>query len=192
VSTRIASFVIAALGLMCACSSSPPTRFYTLSETAPDAQTAPVLGAGSVRVDRVTIPGELDRPQIVRQVDANRLQLVELDRWAAPLDEMIRRVLSADVARRLPASSAASADAGRQHSLSVDIREFYGDANCNVTLRAAWTPRQPHPETAQANPEEVRVPSTGACPDSLPATMSAALGQFSDRIVAGVARSQAP
>jgi uncharacterized lipoprotein YmbA len=100
---------------------------------------------------------------------------------------MIRRVLSADLARRLPAGPVA-----KVQPLSVDIREFYGDANCNVTLRGAWTPKQSHPETAQAIAEEIRVPSTGACPDSLPATMSAALGQFSDRIVAGIARSQAP
>ena len=191
-SCRISSFVIAALTLLSACSSNPPERFYTLSETAPDAHSAPPPGTGSVRVDRVTIPGELNRPQLVRQLDANRLQIAEFDRWAAPLDEMIRRVLSADVARRLPAGPVASADAGRPHSLSVDIREFYGDANCNVTLRAAWTPKQPHPETAQANTEEVHVSSTGACPDSLPATMSVALGQLSDRIVAGVARSQTP
>jgi uncharacterized protein len=189
VSCRISSFVVAALALVSACSSSPPTRFYTLSDTAPDAHPAPAPGAGSVRVDRVTIPGELDRPQIVRQLDANRLQFAELERWAAPLDEMIRRVLTTDVARRLPAQSAGNPGAGRQRSLSVDIGEFYGDASCNVTLRAVWTPKQPHPEAAQATTEEVHVPSTGACPDSLPATMSVALGQLSDRIVAGVARS---
>jgi hypothetical protein len=81
--------------------------------------------------------------------------------------------------------------------LSVDIREFYGDANCNVTLRAAWTPKQAgatagataHPEPVQATTEDVHVSAIGACPDSLPATMSVALGQLSDRIIAGVARS---
>jgi hypothetical protein len=85
--------------------------------------------------------------------------------------------------------------------LSVDIREFYGDANCNVTLRAAWTPKQAgatarakagataHPEPAQATTEDIHVSATGACPDTLPATMSIALGQLSDRIIAGVSRS---
>jgi len=205
-------FAIAALALVGACSSSPPTRYYTLSETAPETHPAPQPGAGTVLIYRVTIPGELDRPQLVRHMDVNRLEIAEEDRWAAPLDEMIHRVLSGDLARRLPASPAANAgelSPGGQHSLSVDIREFYGDANCNVTLRAAWTPKEaratagataratahttppetPHPDPPQAATEDIRVSAIGACPDSLPATMSVALGQLSDRIIAGVSRS---
>jgi uncharacterized lipoprotein YmbA len=130
-------------------------------------------------------------------MDVNRLQISEEDRWAAPLDEMIRRVLSDDLARRLPSSPIASADetspAGRQHTLSVDIREFYGDANCNVTLRAAWTPKQAgapaRAEPVQATTEDVHVSAIGTCPDSLPATMSVALGQLTDQIIVGVTRS---
>jgi uncharacterized lipoprotein YmbA len=192
-------FAIAASALIGACSSSPPTRFYTLSETAPETHPASQPGVGTVFIYRVTIPGEIDRPQLVRQMDANRLQIAEEDRWGAPLDEMIRRVLSGDLARRLPLSPVANA--GRQHLLSVDIREFYGDANCNVTLRAAWTPKRAgttapatagataHPEPAQATAADIHVSVIGACPDSLPATMSVALGQLSDRIIAGVIRS---
>jgi uncharacterized lipoprotein YmbA len=221
VSGRISRrFAIMTVALVSACSSSPPTRFYTLSEIAADMQPTPQSGTGSVRVYRVTIPGELDRPQVVRQIDANRLQIAEQDRWAAPLDEMIRRVLSGDLARRRPAPAAANANeappADQQRSLSVDIREFYGDPNCNVTLRAAWTLKQASaparstaPATATATPpatasptpgsdtvtkedrvttEDIHVPSTGACPESLPATMSIALGQLSDHIVAGIGR----
>jgi hypothetical protein len=36
--------------------------------------------------------------------------------------------------------------------------------------------------------EEIQVPSSGSCPATLAATMSVALGQLSDRIIAGVAR----
>jgi hypothetical protein len=80
---------------------------------------------------------------------------------------------------------------GRQHSVFVDIREFYGDDSCNVTLRAVWTPKQVDSQpggAAQPVTENIRVPSRGACPGTLPATMSVALGQLSDRIIAAVAR----
>lgn len=206
--------VIAALALVSACSSSPPTRFYTLSDTAPDA--APPAGVGWVRIVNLAIPGELDRPELVRRVGPNQLSIAGLDRWAAPLDETIRRVLSDDIARRVPAPVP-----GQQYSVSVDIREFYGDGACNVSLRAAWSvkggrpekvassnvpppaavpggastgaPTQPAaasalPVSALPTNEDIRVPSSGACPDTLPATMSVALGQLSDRIIAGVAR----
>ena len=175
---------ITALVLVGACSSSPPTRFYTLSDTAPEA--AAPGGVGWVRIVGVTIPGELDRPEIVRRIGPNQLNIAGLDRWAAPLDQTIRRALSDDIARRVPNPAA-----GQQYSVAVDIHEFYGDGSCNVTLRAGWTVKQAHPESAQPVNEEIQVPSSGACTATLPATMSIALGQLSDRIIAGVARMPA-
>jgi uncharacterized lipoprotein YmbA len=177
------SILLAALGA--GCSSSPPTRFYTLSDTAPEA-TAPA-GVGAVQVVGVSIPGEIDRPELVRQIGPNQLSVSGLDRWAAPLDQMIRRVLSDDIGRRVPAPAQ-----GQQYPVSVDIHEFYGDDSCNVTLRAAWTVRQPHAAATQPASEDIRVPSTGACPATLAGTMSTAIGQLSDRIIAGVARIPAP
>jgi uncharacterized lipoprotein YmbA len=167
------------------CSSSPPTRFYTLSDTAPEVAAA--TGVGLVQVTGVTVPGELDRPELVRRIGPNQLNISGLDRWAAPLDQIIRRVLSDDIGRRVPAPVP-----GQQYPVSVDIHEFYGDDSCNVTLRAAWTVRQPRAAATQPANEEIQVPSSGACPDSLPATMSVAVGQLSDRIIAGVARQPAP
>jgi uncharacterized lipoprotein YmbA len=176
--------VITALLLVGACSSSPPTHFYTLSDTAPE--TTPPAGVGWVRIVGVTIPGELDRPELVRRIGPNQLSIAGLDRWAAPLDQVIRRALSDDISRRVPSPAP-----GQQYSVSVDIREFYGDDACNVTLRAAWTLKQTRPEDVQPVNEEIRVPSSGACTATLPATMSIALGQLSDRIIDGVARMPA-
>jgi uncharacterized protein len=166
------------------CSSSPPTRFYTLSETASEA--AAPAGVGQVQLTIVTIPGELDRPELVRRIGPNQLSIAGLDRWAAPLDQVIRRVLSDDIGRRVPTPAP-----GQQYPVSVDIHEFYGDDSCNVTLRAAWTIRQPHAATTQPANEEIQVPSSGACPATLAATMSVAVGQLSDRIIVGVARQPA-
>ena len=174
--------VITALLLVGACSSSPPTHFYTLSDTTPE--TTPPAGVGWVRIVGVTIPGELDRPELVRRIGPNQLNIAGLDRWAAPLDQVIRRALSDDILRRVPSPAP-----GQQYSVSVDIREFYGDDACNVTLRAAWTLKQTRPGDVQPVNEEIRVPSSGACTATLPATMSIALGQLSDRIIAGVARA---
>jgi uncharacterized lipoprotein YmbA len=176
----------ALLALVGACASSPPARFYTLTDTAPEGP--PPTGVGTIVIGGVTIPGEIDRPQLVRRTGTNQLSLSELDRWAAPLDEMIRRVLTDDVARRVPAPASTPQ---QKHTVSVDIHELYGDAGCNVTLRAVWTLKEPANQTAGAArsvTEEIRVPATGSCPATLAETMSLALGQLSDRIVAGVAR----
>ena len=175
----------AALVLVGACSSSPPTRFFTLSDIAPEAP--PPGGVGWVRIVGVTIPGEIDRPEVVRRIGPNQLSIAGYDRWAAPLDQTIRRVLSDDIARRVPSPAP-----GQQYPVSVDIHEFYGDGSCNVTLRAAWTLKQSRPEAAEPVNEDIKVPSSGACTATLPATMSIALGQLSDRIIAGVGRMPVP
>jgi len=169
---------LAALLLLGGCASSPQTNFYTLSDTA--AETTAPTGVGHVIITGVTIPGEIDRPEIVRKIGPNQLSVAELDRWAAPLDDTIRRVLTDDIGRRMPHAAAEP-----QRPVAVDIHEFYGDASCNVTLRAVWTLKQTGaPPTA----EEIHVPSSGSCPTTLAATMSIALGQLSERIIAGVAR----
>ena len=204
-------FAFVAIGALSACSSSPPMRYYTLSVTAPGGastsgaastqtarETAPASGAASqgasaattpVHVGSITIPGEIDRMQLVNRIDANRLQVSDMDRWAAPLDEMIRRTLAADLAARMPAGSVSnlgeSQPGQKRRVLSLDIQEFHGETDCSVTLRAAWIVSQPDSPGLRGT-ESLTVPSNGACPESLPAGMSRALAELSDRIASAL------
>ena len=169
------------------CASSTPLRYYTLSEVSGAAATG---GPTAIQVGRVKIPGELDRSELVQRIDANRLMIAEQDRWAAPLDEMIRRVLAADLQSRTRASpSAPATPSAAASTLSVDIDEFIGDATCAVTLRASWELK---PMGANAAPTgsghesiQIATPSPATCTvGALPAAMSQALAQLSERILA--------
>jgi uncharacterized lipoprotein YmbA len=192
--TRVASYVAAVTCLACGCASSPPLHYYTLSETATASRLSAPAEAVTVRLDRVTIPTELDRAQLIRRIDATRLQILDNDRWAAPLDDTIRRVLSGNLAARLPVNLVADPNepsaGARNRSLTVDIQEFYGDSTCAVTLRAAWLLKPPNAQGIRET-EEVRTAANATCADggALPAAMSQALGQLSDRIAAAVANS---
>ena len=170
-------------------------HYYTLTETPASARLSVPDITVPIRLDRVTIPTELDRSQIVRRLDPTRLQIVEGDRWAAPLDETIRRVLSDDLAARLTPGAIANPNepsiGEKRQSLAVDISEFYGDPACAVTLRAAWTLKQPDARSLHGT-EEIKAAADGACASAgpIPAAMSHALGQLSERIAAAVAHSQ--
>jgi uncharacterized lipoprotein YmbA len=148
-----------------------------------------------IRLDRVTLPTELDRSQLVSRIDATRLQIIDGERWAAPLEDTIRRVLSDDLASRLPPNMVANPNeptiGEKRQSLSVDISEFYGDATCTVTLRAAWVLKQPDSQSSRGT-EEARIPASGNCSGvgAVPTAMSEALAQLSDRIAAAVAHPQ--
>ncbi len=215
--TRLVSCVaIVAACLIGACASSPPMRYYTLTQIAPETRLSVPADTVPLRLDRVNLPSELDRLQLVRKIDATRLQISEVDRWAAPLDEMIKRVLSVDLAARLPANLVADpnepSQGERRQSLSVDIQEFYADAGCSITLHATWIVKQPQPasapggrqghgataqnaqaQNAQAS-EEIQMPAAASCSGSapLPEAMSRALAVLSDRIAAAVAKSASP
>jgi uncharacterized lipoprotein YmbA len=130
----------------------------------------------------VRIPAELDRSQLVQRIDANRLRIAEQDRWAAPLDDMIRRVLAADLQAR-----AATGTSLEGAVVAVDIDEFVGDASCSVVLRASWELQGGGANAAPlgSGREIIRVPgSSGTCTASaLPAAMSEALAQLSERIL---------
>jgi uncharacterized lipoprotein YmbA len=141
-------------------------------------------GLPAIRVARVTLPGEVDRAELVQRIDANRLRLAEEDRWAAPLAEMVRRTLTDDLRSRVPAAS------GEPDALSVDIEEFIGDANCSVSLRATWSlTRAGAHQPATHGYEAIRTDASGACTvGAIPDAMSRALGELSNRIAAARSR----
>jgi uncharacterized lipoprotein YmbA len=177
--------------VLCGCRA-PPVRWYVLSVVHPGSGFAVQGHRGGitpVRVERVRLPSELDRSQIVRRMDANRLQVEANSRWAAPLNEMIRRVLSGDLEGRLAPGMVMdpyqSAPAGQVRSLSLDVHELYGDARCAVSLRVTWVLNQPQ-DRVQGATEDIHVPPSGRCPEAQAAAMSQALGALSDRIAAAI------
>jgi|SRR5579872_2869551 len=177
--------------LIAGCASSPPVHYYTLSGTGAGSRLN-AAGPVAVRLDKVAVPAELDRPQLVRRVSATQLQVLDSERWAAPLEDMIRRVLSDNLAARLPANLVADpnepASSVPRQLLSLDVRDFYADSTCAVTLRAAWTVKRTDGQFVQGT-EEIQVAGSGcAGAGTMPAAMSQALGELSDRLAARLAQ----
>jgi len=181
---------LASAGLLGACQSSPATHYFVLTEIAPTAALAPLLTQVPIRVERITLAGELDRLELVRRGTSNRLQIAAFDRWAAPLDDMIRRVVTADLAMRSASGTMASANEPavgepRRH-LYIDIHEFAGDEHGVVTLHAAWLLQTPDAASARGT-EAVAIEASDGTADALATAMSRALADLSDRIAVALA-----
>ncbi len=103
--TRITWYPAVLLGccLLVACSASPPMRYYTLRAIAPAAPISSVANAPVVRVEPVVIPPELDRLELVSRSGPYSVHIADTDRWAAPLEDQVRRIVSDDLSSRLPA-----------------------------------------------------------------------------------------
>jgi uncharacterized protein len=181
--------------LLVACGTSPPQRYYTLQAVALSAGITPAAVAPDnqivVRIQPVVIPPELDRVELVSRGGPYRVHIADSDRWAAPLDDQIRRTLNDDLAARLPANLVADpnepATLEPRRLLSVAVIEFYADGECGATLRADWTLRGPNAES-QHGIEQFKTHDAVSCmagtPTAFAAAMSAALGTLSERLAA--------
>ena len=175
-------------GLLSACSS-PPNHYFVLNAQ-PEAANPAGPVANTVALGEIKLPGALDRPQIARRLGPNQLEFAEYDRWAGPLDQMIRRVLSTDLRARLPAGialidndSAASADV----TVAIDIARFDADKAGRVTLEAGWEKLDKNGRVFGA-PSAAKIvePGAGADTAAVAATMSRAVAGLADRIAPGL------
>ncbi|HEY1927894.1 MAG TPA: PqiC family protein [Caulobacteraceae bacterium] len=182
---------VLALLVLAGCGHSPPTHFYTLDPT-PSARPAAsaAMATAPIQLDAVHIPPALDRPQVVTQLGANRLDVHDFDQWASPLGEMMRRTLAQDLLTRLPEGEFILPDAPRPQGvrgLVVDVLQIDAAPGGRVTLEASWTLM-----TSGTNrPVLIRnvqlSADAGPGPQGTAAAVSQLLGQLADQIVAGVA-----
>lgn len=180
----------AGLAALLAACASLPARFHTLEPVAPAGARGPRALAVPVQLDSVTVPPELDRPQIVRRAGPGRLDLADDDRWAGALDELARAALGADLVLRLPPGATVRPDDPAPprslHKIDVVIERFEASLGGPVSLVADWTLLGDGPDRALARHQErIEVPAGGDI-DGTVTAMSAALGVLADRIAAQI------
>jgi len=130
------------LAVLAACGS-PQSRFYTLAS-----------GGGSASADRtvspavlidmrpVTVPSALARSQLVVQVNATQVKVLEDDRWASPLPDEIRTAVLATVTRQsgaLDVHGLARADGVPLYRISVQVQRFETWPGSHVLIEAVWS-----------------------------------------------------
>lgn len=179
-----------AILLLAGCGHSPPTHFFTLDPAPPSRPAAAIAAAAPIQLDAVHIPPALDRPQVVTQLGANRLDVHDLDQWASPLGEMMRRTLAQDLLARLPQGEFVLPDAPRPQGvrgLVVDVLQIDAAPGGQVTLQASWTLMEPGTTRAALIRNVQLTADGGPGPQGTAAAMSQLLGELADQIVGAVA-----
>ena len=128
-------------------SQTPATRFYVLNSLYSAENTNPpkpvtVLEDASLGVGPIKLSQVLDRPQIILRTSKNEIRVADLDRWAAPLTEMITNVLvdnlsallSTGFILKFPWRMAIPID----YQIVLEITRFDGMPGGNVDMRARW------------------------------------------------------
>jgi uncharacterized lipoprotein YmbA len=163
------------------CSRSPRVTFYTLNATAAAGSAAQALEP--VVIGPVSLPELLDRPHFVVTVDANRVDILEMHRWAAPLKSEIQRIIADDLALLLkptrvaayPQNSALDA----VYRVQIDIQRFEMTEGKGVTVDLLWTIRRSDGAAVKNGRATVHELVTSFGYEPLVAAQSRALGSIS-------------
>lgn len=176
--------VVAAVLLLAGCGSSPPTQHYTL-DPVPARQPAAAVSGTPIKVVAVHIPSSLDREEMVREGADHKVEVSDQNRWSAPLDQMIQRVLTEDLAQRLPPGMVVLPQEparGPVRQIVLDILQFAPVGNA-VSFDGSWSLLRAGSENAELN-RPVHLTETaasGSYADQVGA-MSRVVGQIADQI----------
>lgn len=181
--------------LLTACGS-PKTHFHVLVPVSPRQAATPVPAGRPIEVGHVELPGTLDRQSMVIRGQGTDIEVSDQDRWAAPLDELTRRALTADLRSRLGVAVVLApgdpAPPGGVGVVALNFQQFSGDSTGRVTLEADWTLQRPDGHAPQRTRHvDLHVTAASGGPDAIAGAMSQALGQLADDIAAHVSKSGA-
>jgi len=141
----IALLLISTLFLAaCAGSSRIPMRHYLLEALAdPPAASVGALAGQTIIVGPLSLPGYLDRPQLMIRLPDGELKLRDSHRWAEPLDALLTRTLAENLGRltaservvTFPVTGRVAAD----WRVTGRIIRFDSDADGLAVLRVQWS-----------------------------------------------------
>jgi uncharacterized lipoprotein YmbA len=117
-----------------------PMRYYTL--VAPPSPTPTPAAAIWVDLMPVSVPAQVDAPQLVVRQGSGQLALLERDQWAAPLDAEIRDALAAELSRRAgvrDAHTLAAPKGQALYRLKLDVQRFDSIPGRAVHWDTAWS-----------------------------------------------------
>lgn len=179
--------------LLIGCSSTPPSRFYTLSPLGDlkAEQQSTLVGHGIyIAIGPVEIPDYLDRPNIMIRTSRNELTLSEFDRWAGSLKEDIARVLSENLSKLMAPDKISVVEWGwgvnYDYRVAVDIKQFDVMPEGNVLLNAEWALVGKNGPRIILRRERVTDPVGGQTYEAKISSMSRALETLSRNITSEV------
>ena len=193
---RFATWSVLAI-VLAACGSPPKEHFYTLSAGAsPENAASHTMDGLRIAVGPVTLPEVVDRPQLVVRQGANRVLVLEQQRWAEPLKAAIPRVIAENLAQILgtrqvsayPQSAGTDAD----YRVAVDIQRYESSLGGMVMIDALWTVRSAPGVKPRTGQSMARESAGGADYDALVSAQSRALATISREIAEAIRAESSP
>lgn len=133
-----------------ACASAP-LHYYTLVPPATDptsgtASSSPAMASLPFELLPVSVPAQVDQPQLVVREGDQGVALLDGERWIAPLGDELRSALSADLARQLHSQDVTALPGGDKPVLRIklDVRRFDSQPGNYALIDGTWSVRLMH------------------------------------------------
>jgi uncharacterized lipoprotein YmbA len=165
---------------------SAPARFYTLGAAPTAAAASSNL---SVAVGPVSIPAAVDRPQIVVAMGPNQVRLDEFNRWDAPLQNAIARVVAENLVALLGTPRVALSPQTLitpDFRVAIEVQRFESALGEAATFDAVWTVSRAKDGRSQTGRTTAREPTAERSYEALAAAHSRAVARLSQDIADAV------
>ncbi|VXB52950.1 conserved exported hypothetical protein [Burkholderia sp. 8Y] len=136
---------VGAAGVLCACASSPSSRFYTLGGAAPTpAAVSSSAAAFYFQLAPVDMPEQVSRNQMVVQTSPAQVSVLEQERWASLPGDEVRRALSSDLSQQLNAIDVYGTpypESAPVYRVTVKVQRFESWPGSRAVIDAVWSVR---------------------------------------------------
>ena len=174
------------LSLLCACVSSRPDHFYILSAQ-PQGASAPRTTPTTQIWLRVALPSLVDRSEMILNTSANGIIVLEHERWAAPLADLVTQTLARDLERRrsdmLVGDQSVSHSGATAVKVTVDLVQMTVRPGERASIEAHWRILGPRTGTDVVGSEVFNAPLAQDGYAAVPQALSECLGLLADRLV---------
>jgi uncharacterized lipoprotein YmbA len=134
---KAVSAALCLLGLLCACATGQPDHFYILNPQPQGANTARAPSPTQVML-RVTLPSLVDRSEMVLNTSAEGVIVLEHERWAAPLADLVTQTLARDIERRRGDMLVTNRAIDAKTRIIVDVVQMTMHRGQQASVEAHW------------------------------------------------------
>jgi uncharacterized protein len=170
--------------MLCGCAAGVPDHFHVLSvqpQGSGMARTVPTLQATL----KVALPSLVDRPQIVLNTSNDSVAVLEHERWAAPLTDLVAQTLAQDIERRrsdlLVGVRSVNPSNSNEIKIMVDIVQMWVRPGARAGIETHWRILDGRTGTGVAGGDELTVPLP-ADHAAVAQGLSEVLGLLADRL----------
>lgn len=178
------TFAVGAM-LLASCAGQPD-HFYSLN-TVPDTVRPPAAGFTTHVLLGISIPSLVDRRQMVIDAPADQILMLEHERWAAPLSDLVTQTLARDIEQRradvLVADKSFDQAGVATVRITVDIVRMTANRGGRASLESRWRIVDSAAKTDLIGGETFTAPISGEDYAAIARAYSSCLAALADRLV---------